>query len=165
MGAGKNGPKVEARSRTGAGYTRAGHRWTPEFSDVPEALLRDDAAMDRLVADAHLEVRVDGKYLSGPRANAGQGSEPKADADGHARALQREVERLDARHDEMRAMLDKSAEALATAASERDAARAEAAALKAELEALKAAASPKPTEPSTPAAKADDAGKAKSSKA
>lgn len=143
MGA-KKGPKVECRSRSGGSYSRGGQRWSSEFIDVPEALLNDRKAMDLLAKDPHLEIKVDGEYVSGPRAKKRGDSDEAAPAkSGDARELRRTIEQLDARI----AVLEDDA---VQARAEAEAAKKAAADATAQLDALKAAAAAPPATPPAP---------------
>jgi len=76
--AARKGPRVEIRARTAGPYNRAGERWNSAFTEASPELLKDDARMNLLASDPHIEIRVDGEYVSGPRT--GQKARREGDA-------------------------------------------------------------------------------------
>jgi hypothetical protein len=150
-------PKVECRARTGGMYGRAGALWTSEFQDVSEEILKDEALMKLLEEDPHLELRVDGKYVTGPRANSAANQEPPApgsDAEAatkRADALEAELDATLAQLTDMRSQRDEAVAVLLTAKSDLVDARATIAEQSKQLDALKSAP-PAPTTPAAPPA-------------
>ena len=147
-------PKVECRGRTGGMYSRAGGLWTSEFQDVPAEILKDDELMKLLEEDPHLELRVDGKYVTGPRANSAANQEtpaPGSDAEAatkRAAALEAELDATLAQFTDMRTQRDEAVAVLLTAKSDLVDARATIAEQSKQLDALKSA----PTAATTPSA-------------
>lgn len=146
---------VEIRSRSGGSYSRGGLRWSTSWTEIPKDVLRNDELMKLLAADPLLEIREDGKYVTGPRAKAEGEAQPSPIDDGKTAGLRDTIRELNARLEagdaDLSAALKDLAEkdaALATALAELAAAKTSLATLTTELEAAKAAAiapSPEPT--------------------
>lgn len=120
MGASK-GPKVEIRSRTGGPFNRAGQRWSSAWTEASAELLKDDAKMELLAKDPHIEIRVDGEFVSGPRKGQrarGEGEQPAqapvADATSPTDAerfaeLEQRLEELQTEHERLLKALEEHA--------------------------------------------------------
>jgi hypothetical protein len=97
-------PKIELRSRTGAPYARAGHRWTPEWQELPVEMQKDEAKAKLLQDDPHIDVRVNGKRQPKFQGDvveetAAPTTDAAAGADGaKMSALQKELSEAHERH-------------------------------------------------------------------
>lgn len=72
-------PKVELRSLTGQGYSRAGVRWSPEWTEVDESKFTKQQ-LQQLSEDPHLDIRVDGRRLRGKKDAAPAAKDNGAEA-------------------------------------------------------------------------------------
>lgn len=112
--------KIECRSRTGAGYSRAQFRWSDSWQDVPAEIAADKTRMQLLLEDPHLEVKVDGEYVTGPKAKA----DPSNPAGGETAPAPsgRDIKRLERKVAELEEKLAKTREAASKLAADANAA-------------------------------------------
>lgn len=153
--------KVEIRSRTGSPYNRAGQRWSSAWTEASPDLLNDDGKMKLLSEDPHIEIRVDGVFVTGPRKGqrlskaADEGGEAAATAssdEGELAALRQRNEELEKRLEEMQTAHERER---ADVEKRHEGALSD---LRNQLAARGTAASATPPAPTVPQGKADDGG-------
>lgn len=99
-------PRVEVRSMTGAEYSRAGARWSPQWTELDERKFTKAQLRD-LRADTHLEFRFDGKRIrGGARESEAVDDEDALDRDELVEKLRETIADLRARGIEQKAKSD-----------------------------------------------------------